>query len=63
MVIALFRLWLVASAIFLTVIGGLALATGHLSTIMIDAGLISAAIAFVFCAWIGWTISYIEDGH
>jgi hypothetical protein len=63
MVIALFRLWLVAGAICLTVIGGLALATGHLSTTIIEAGLILATIAFVFCAWIGWAISRIEDGH
>jgi len=63
MVIALFRLWLVAGAICITVIGGLALVTGHLSMIMIEAGLISATIGFVFCAWIAWTLSWIEDGH
>ena len=63
MVVALFRLWLVAGAICLTVIGGLALVTGDLSTIVIEAGLISATIGFVFCAWILWTISWIEDWH
>jgi hypothetical protein len=63
MVIASFRLWLIAGAICLTVTGGLALATGHLSTTMIEVGLILSIIAFVFCAWIGWTISYIEDGY
>jgi hypothetical protein len=30
---------------------------------MIEVGLILSIIAFVFCAWIGWTISYIEDGY
>jgi len=63
MVIALFRLWLVAGATCLIVTGGLALVTGHLSTIMIETGLISATIVFVFCAWIDWTIGWVEDGH
>jgi hypothetical protein len=63
MLIVLLRLWLVAGVICLAVIGGLALVTGHLSKIVIETGLISATIVFVFCAWIDWTIGWIEDGH
>jgi hypothetical protein len=63
MLIVPLRLWLVAGAICLAVIGGLALVTGHLSKIIIETGLISATIVFVFCAWIDWTIGWIENGH
>ena len=52
MLIPSFRLWLVASVICLAVVGGLAFVTGHLSQVVIETGLISATIVFVFCAWI-----------
>jgi len=48
MLIVSLRLWLVAGAIGLAVVGGLALVTGHLSKIAIETGLISAIIVFVF---------------
>jgi hypothetical protein len=63
MLIVSLRLWLVAGAIGLAVVGGLALVTGHLSKIAIETGLISAIIVFLFFAWIDWTIGRIGDGH
>ena len=63
MLIVSLRLWLVAGAIGLAVVGGLALVTGHLSKIAIETGLISAIIIFLFFAWIDWTIGRIGDGH
>jgi len=63
MLIVSLRLWLVAGAIGLAVVGGLVLVTGHLSKIAIETGLISTIIVFVFFAWIDWTIGRIGDGH
>ena len=63
MLIVSLRLWLIAGAIGLAVVGGLALVTGHLSRVAIETGLISAILVFAFFAWIDWTIGQIGDGH